>query len=74
MKNRIEGSLVSPVVIVDDARTTGQSIKDAIDAVRDKRKNVDGVIAVVDRQDKRNILKRNQIKCVNLSGILILEC
>ena len=67
MKNRIEGNLVHPVVIVDDVITTGRSIKEAIDAVRNRGKSSRGVIAVIDREDKKsNILKRNRIKYVTL--------
>jgi orotate phosphoribosyltransferase len=67
MKNKIEGNLVHPVVIVDDVITKGRSIKEAIDAVRDKGKSVRGVIAVIDREEKRfNMLKRNRIKYVTL--------
>ncbi len=67
MKNTVEGNLVQPVVIVDDVITKGRSIKEAMDAVQDKGNSVKGVVAIIDREDKKpNILKQNRIKYVTL--------
>ena len=66
MKNTIEGNLIHPVVIVDDVVTSGRSVKEAIEAVRDKGKSVRGVVAVIDREDKENILKKSRTRYVTL--------
>lgn len=67
MKNVIEGNLIPPVVIVDDVITKGRSVKEAMDAVRDMGKSVKGVVAIIDREEKKsNILKRNRIKYTTL--------
>ncbi|HZE77444.1 MAG TPA: phosphoribosyltransferase family protein [Nitrososphaeraceae archaeon] len=65
MKKKIEGTLVEPVVIVDDVLTTGRSIMQAIEAVRNEgKKSVAGVICIIDREidENLNLLKKNKIK------------
>jgi len=48
-------------VIVDDVMTTGCSIRLAIDAMREEGFNVEGVLTVLDREEKNEL--RNTIKC-----------
>jgi orotate phosphoribosyltransferase len=64
LEKKIEGILDSPVVIVDDVVTSGQSIKDAIDAVNDEGFSVNGVVCVIDREEEGtvNVLKENNIR------------
>lgn len=64
LEKKIEGILDSPVVIVDDVVTSGQSIKDAIDAVNAEGFNVKSVVCVIDREEEGtvNILKQNNIR------------
>jgi orotate phosphoribosyltransferase len=65
LKKKIEGTLVEPVVIVDDVLTTGRSIMQAIEAVRNEgKKSVAGVICIIDREidENLNLLKKNKIK------------
>ena len=65
LKKKIEGTLVEPVVIVDDVLTTGRSIMQAIEAVTNEgKKSVAGVICIIDREidENLNLLKKNKIK------------
>jgi len=57
----IEGEIIEPVVIVDDVMTTGCSIRLAIDAMREEGFNVEGVLTVLEREEKNEL--RNTIKC-----------
>jgi orotate phosphoribosyltransferase len=61
-QKKIEGCLETPVVIIDDVMTKGESIMAAINAVTDQGVNVAGVICVIDRQVAGNLLKQNNIK------------
>ncbi len=61
-QKKIEGCLESPVVIIDDVMTKGESVMAAINAVTDQGVNVAGVICVIDRQVAGNLLKQNNIK------------
>jgi orotate phosphoribosyltransferase len=64
LEKKVEGILDSPVVVVDDVVTSGQSIKDAIDAVNDEGFSVNGVVCVIDREEEGtvNVLKENNIR------------
>jgi orotate phosphoribosyltransferase len=64
LEKKIEGILGSPVVIVDDVVTSGQSIKDAIDAVNNEGFSVNGAVCVIDREEEgtANVLKENNIR------------
>jgi orotate phosphoribosyltransferase len=64
LEKKIEGIPDSPVVIVDDVVTSGQSIKDAIDAVNAEGFSVKNVVCVIDREEEGtvNILKQNNIR------------
>ena len=57
LQKKIEGNLQDPVVIVEDVMTTGNSIRMAIDAVKEQGASVSGVVCVIDRQDPRNVIK-----------------
>ena len=59
LQKKIEGNLQDPVVIVEDVMTTGNSIKQAMDAVMERGVSVNGVVCVIDREDPRNVLKDN---------------
>jgi orotate phosphoribosyltransferase len=63
LEKKIEGILDSPVVIVDDVVTSGQSVKDAIDAVNNEGFRVNGVVCVIDREEEGtvNVLKEYNI-------------
>lgn len=65
LQKKIEGNLQDPVVIVEDVMTTGNSIRMAINAVKDEGASVSGVVCVIDRQDPRNVIK-DQIECSSL--------
>lgn len=65
-QKKIEGCLETPVVIIDDVMTKGESIMAAINAVTDQGVNVAGVICVIDRQVAGNLLKQNNIKYIAL--------
>ena len=65
LKKQIEGYPITPVVIVDDVLTTGESVSKAMDSVRQAGFNVAGVVCIVDRQED-NILKQNNVKYTSL--------
>jgi orotate phosphoribosyltransferase len=65
LQKKIEGNLQDPVVIVEDVMTTGNSIKLAIDAVKEQGASVVGVACVIDREDPRNVIK-DHIRCIPL--------
>lgn len=60
-QKRIEGNLVSPIVIVDDVMTKGTSIMEAIKAITSQGYTIKGVICVIDREDPENLLRKNGI-------------
>jgi orotate phosphoribosyltransferase len=68
LEKKIEGNMVSPVVIVDDVLTSGTSTMDAIDAVTKEGISPKAVVFVVDRQEEGtpNLLKQNNIKYSSL--------
>lgn len=68
LQKKIEGEVVDPVVIVDDVLTSGSSIMEAIEAVRQQGHNVNGVVCLIDREEKTtpNLLKKNKIKYTSL--------
>jgi orotate phosphoribosyltransferase len=68
LQKRIEGNMVSPVVIVDDVITSGKSVMDSIEAVNAERITPKGVVCVIDREEAGtpNLLKQNNIKYSSL--------
>lgn len=58
----IEGIPEHPLVVVDDVITTGQSVIDAINELEKGGYHPKGIISVMDRQDKRNKLKKKKWK------------
>jgi orotate phosphoribosyltransferase len=64
LEKKIEGAPEEPIVIVDDVVTSGQSVMDAINAMRKDGYSVQGVVCVVDREEEGtvNVLKQNKIK------------
>jgi orotate phosphoribosyltransferase len=63
LEKMIEGKPKTPMVVVDDVVTTGQSVIDAVDALREAGYSPSGIISVIDREDDR---KREELK----SGVL----
>jgi orotate phosphoribosyltransferase len=49
-------------VVVEDVITKGKSVMQAIEAIREERVNIAGVVCVVDREDTENLLKENNTK------------
>lgn len=68
LMKKIEGSILDPVVIVDDVMTTGRSIMKAIEAVIEHGYHVAGVVCILDREEKgiTNVLKQNGVKYTSL--------
>lgn len=64
LEKKIEGLPEEPIVILDDVITSGQSVKDAIDALNQARYSVKGVVCVIDREEDGtvNVLKEHRIK------------
>lgn len=61
LKRNIEGQVVEPIVIVDDVITRGDSVFLAINALRQIRKKMLGVVTVIDRGGGK-VLVKNGIK------------
>jgi orotate phosphoribosyltransferase len=64
LQKRIEGNMTSPVVIVDDVITSGESVMKSIEAVNAEGVTPNGVVCVIDREETgtSNVLKQNNIK------------
>jgi orotate phosphoribosyltransferase len=62
LQKRIVGYLIKPVVVVEDVITKGKSVMQAIEAIREERVNIAGVVCIVDREDTENLLKENNTK------------
>ena len=64
LQKRIEGSMIPPVVIVDDVITSGESVMKSIEAVNAEGITPKGVVCVIDREEActPNVLKQNNIK------------
>jgi orotate phosphoribosyltransferase len=64
---RIEGKPRQPVVVVDDVLTTGNSIWEAIQVLRDGDYRINGVVCVMDREEgTTNVLKDRKVKYYSL--------
>lgn len=72
LQKRIEGNMISPVVIVDDVITSGESVMKSIEAVNAEGVTPKGVVCVIDREETgtSNVLKQNNISILQCSGIL----
>jgi orotate phosphoribosyltransferase len=62
---KVEGYLVDPVVVVDDVMTKGNSVIQAIEAVRSEGYSTAGVVLVIDREVPHNSVK-NRVKCFSI--------
>jgi orotate phosphoribosyltransferase len=61
-RRKIEGLPKTPLIVVDDVVTTGQSVIDAVNALIEDDIPPIGIISVIDRQDKRNMLSNGRLK------------
>jgi orotate phosphoribosyltransferase len=68
LQKKIEGEIESPIVIVDDVVTSGNSVMDAVTAVIEEGFNVAHVVCVIDREEEgiTNVLKEKHIKYSSL--------
>jgi orotate phosphoribosyltransferase len=55
LEKKVEGHVVLPAVIIDDVLTTGNSIMQAINALRDEGFSVAGVVCVIDREEGEHL-------------------
>lgn len=64
LEKKVEGKLEPPLVVVDDVVTTGQSVIDAVEALRAQGYSPMGIISVIDREDPRKFaeLKNGALK------------
>jgi orotate phosphoribosyltransferase len=62
LQKKIEGLPKKPLIVVDDVVTTGQSVIDAVNALIEDDIPPMGIISVIDRQDKRNLLTNGKLK------------
>ncbi len=64
LEKKVEGIRKSPLVVVDDVVTTGQSVIDAVNALMAEGLSPIGIISVIDREDERKIeeLKNGTLK------------
>jgi orotate phosphoribosyltransferase len=61
LQKKIEGLPKTPLIVVDDVVTTGQSVIDAVNALIEDDIPPIGIISVIDRQDKRNMLSKGRL-------------
>jgi len=73
LQKKIEGLPKKPLVVVDDVVTTGQSVMDAVNALIEDDIPPMGIISVIDRQDKRNMLTNGRLKFDSLFKHLEFE-
>ncbi len=66
LEKKVEGKPETPLVVVDDVITTGQSVIDALAALNSQNITPSGIISVIDRENDRNILKQGLISYVSL--------
>ena len=68
LEHKIEGVMIPPVVIVDDVVTSGRSVWDSIEAVKQEGITQKGVICVIDREEEGvpNLLEQRNIKYSSL--------
>jgi orotate phosphoribosyltransferase len=66
LEKKVEGKPETPLVVVDDVITTGQSVMDALAALNSQNITPSGIISVIDRENDRNILKQGLISYVSL--------
>jgi orotate phosphoribosyltransferase len=69
LEKKIEGIVKTPLVVVDDVITTGQSAMEAVNALILQNISPAGIISVIDREeddDKRNVLKKKKIQYESL--------
>lgn len=65
LEKKIEGIVKTPLVVVDDVITTGQSVMEAVNALLVQNISPVRIMTVIDREEtdnKRNILKKNKIQ------------
>ena len=62
---KVEGYLADPVVVVDDVMTKGNSVVQAIEAVRSEGYSTAGVVLVIDREVPHNSVK-DRVKCFSI--------
>ena len=64
-RKSVEGHLIDPVVVVDDVMTRGNSVINAIEAVRNEGYSTRGVAVVIDREVPLNQV-RDSVKCLSI--------
>jgi orotate phosphoribosyltransferase len=62
---KVEGYLADPVVVVDDVMTKGNSVVQAIEAVKSEGYSTAGVVLVIDREVQHNSVK-DGVKCFSI--------
>jgi len=60
----IEGKIIEPVVIVDDVITTGNSMREVINAVKEEGFDIRGVFTLLDREENHGLKKL--VECYSL--------
>jgi orotate phosphoribosyltransferase len=62
---KVEGYLADPIVVVDDVMTKGNSVVQAIEAVKSEGYSTAGVVLVIDREVQYNSVK-DEVKCFSI--------
>ena len=62
LQKLIEGNIIKPLVVVDDVITTGKSVLDAVEALRNQGISTDNILSVIDRQSNENLLVQKHYK------------
>jgi orotate phosphoribosyltransferase len=66
LQKKIEGYLMTHLIVVEDVVTSGKSALDAVEALNAENITPSGIICVVDREDERNMLKAGNLKFESL--------
>ncbi|MDN5869036.1 MAG: orotate phosphoribosyltransferase [Candidatus Nitrosocosmicus sp.] len=51
LEKEIEGNLIDPAVIVDDVITTGKSVLQTLDKIKQENTKVNGIVCIIDREE-----------------------
>ena len=73
MQKKIEGLPKKPLIVVDDVVTTGQSVIDAVNALIEDDIPPIGIISVIDRQDKRNMLTSLELPLFGQASMTLIR-
>ena len=67
LEKEVEGNLKDPVVVVDDVITSGKSVLQTIEKIKQNNKKVNGIVCIIDREEgAKELFKDKGIPFVSL--------